>query len=299
MHRSIALICVTVLVTSAATATAASLITGKDVQNGSLTGADIKKDSVQLNRLSKGTQTLIKRAGLGGVTTPGGQGENGRNGSNGSNGSNGQNGDKGDKGDRGDGQTVVTAPGNGWTVTNPSVKFTNDGATFGPYANDSEGGSVKYTGLPAGTTLADFAEITYTASYKHTGASADNGDAPYFRIFMDNDGNGAFDDHVTFTPSLQAGGCHGAGGGSGAAQCDTSGRMIKYDVSKGTVRYNDDPGSTPEVPWSTLVNQHKDDKVLYILVTTGFSQSGTESGVLNSLSYEINGHQPTTVSFSG
>jgi hypothetical protein len=74
--------------------------------------------------------------------------------------------------------------------------------------------------------------------------------------------------------------------------------MIKYEVTKGTVRYNDDPGSTPEVPWNTLVSQHKDDKVLYLLVTTGFSQSGTESGVLNSLSYEIAGQQPNTVSFS-
>jgi hypothetical protein len=306
MRRSIALVCATALVTSAASATAASLITGKDVQNGSLTGADIKQDSVQLNRLSKSTQTLIKRAStLPGSTAPSSQGERGQNGNQGpqgpggQNGQNGQNGARGDKGDRGDGLQFVTAPGNGWIVTNPSVKFTNDGATFGPYGNSGAGGSVKYTGLPAGTTLADFADITYTASYKHTGASPDNGDAPYFRIFMDNDENGTFDDYVTFTPSLQAGGCNGAGGGAGAAQCDTSGRMIKYDVTKGTVRYDDDPGATPEVPWSTLVNQHKNDKVMYILVTTGFSQSGTDSGILNSLSYEINGQLPTTVSFSG
>src|SRR3954453_12152368 len=69
MHRSIALVCATVLVTSAATATAASLITGKDVQDGSLTGKDIKngsvtngdlkKGSIALNRLSKGAQKRI------------------------------------------------------------------------------------------------------------------------------------------------------------------------------------------------------------------------------------------------
>jgi hypothetical protein len=296
MHRSIALVCATVLVTSAATATAASLITGKDVKNGSLTGADIKKDSVQLNRLSKGTQNIIKRASLsGGATTPGGQGENGRNGTNGSNGSNGQN---GDKGDRGDGQLIVTAPGNGFSVSNPSVKFTPGGAKFGPYADSSSGGSVKFTGLPAGTTLADFADLTYTASYTHTGGP-DNGDAPYLRLFMDNDNDGQFDDDIVFGPATQPGACYGTGGGPSSPQCDTSGRLIKYEVTKGVVRYNDDPGSGASTPWSAMVNQHKNDKVLYVAVTTGFSLNGTVSGVLNSFSYEINGHQPTTVSFSG
>ncbi len=113
-------------------------------------------------------------------------------------------------------------------MTNPSVAFTPNGATFGPYADSDSGGSVKFTGLPAGTTLADIAELTYTASYTHTGATPDNGDAPYFRIFMDNDDDGQFDDHVTFTPSLQAGACHGAS----SAQCKSSDRLIRYDVTR-------------------------------------------------------------------
>jgi hypothetical protein len=103
MHRSIFLVCVTALVVSAATATAASLITGKNVKNGSLTGADIKSKSVPLGDLSKGTQSLIKKGSttLPGGVTPGNQGENGAqgqqgppgaNGTNGSNGSNGANG---------------------------------------------------------------------------------------------------------------------------------------------------------------------------------------------------------------
>src|SRR5690349_21609270 len=78
-HRSIMLVCVTALVVSAASATAASLITGKDVKDKSLTGRDIKPGSVSLNRLSKGTQKQIKAgltSPLGGGTTPGNQGEN-------------------------------------------------------------------------------------------------------------------------------------------------------------------------------------------------------------------------------
>jgi hypothetical protein len=141
--------------------------------------------------------------------------------------------------------------------------------------------------------------VTYTASYTHTGSTADNGDAPYLRFFIDNDGDGTVDHDVVFSPSTQPGACYGTGGGAGSPQCDTSGRLIKYEVTKGEVRYDDDPGAGPNSSWSELVNDHKSDKVAYIGVTTGFSLDGTQGGLLNSLSYEVRGQAPTTVSFGG
>lgn len=91
MHRSIALVCVTAMVVSGATATAASLITGKNVKNNSLTGADTKKGSIPLGDLTPATQRLVRNGvllpnNLPGATTPGGQGEAGTQGAAGSNG---------------------------------------------------------------------------------------------------------------------------------------------------------------------------------------------------------------------
>jgi hypothetical protein len=69
--RSVVLICLTALVTSVATAGAASLITGKDVADGSLTGSDIKKNSVPLDRLAGDGAAAVKRAKSGPVNYAG------------------------------------------------------------------------------------------------------------------------------------------------------------------------------------------------------------------------------------
>jgi len=104
VHRSIALVCVTALVVSGATATAASLITGKDVKNNSLTGKDIKRRSIQMSDLNRSLQRKI-RAGLtnpvGTPNTPGAQGENGARGPQGPRGQAGQNGQNGQNGQPG------------------------------------------------------------------------------------------------------------------------------------------------------------------------------------------------------
>ena len=111
--RSVTLICLTALVTGGATATAQSLIDSGDVQDNSLRSADIRNRDIRGGDIARGTlslsllkdttvQELIDRtrAGLpvGGVNTPGAQGQGGaqgppgQNGQNGSNGSNGANG---------------------------------------------------------------------------------------------------------------------------------------------------------------------------------------------------------------
>ncbi len=310
MRKTIALCCLTALAVAGvvpAFGAAKHLLTGKDIKNGSLTGkdirnssltgsdikngklggADMRRGSIPLNRLDKKTRDLINR--LGGPSLPASQAEAGAPGAQGP---------AGPQGPKGDGQLNVLAAGNGITVTNSSVKFTTAGAVFGPYSDSSQGGSVKVTNLPAGTTLADIADLTYTASYHHSGGS-DNGDAPYLRVFIDNDGDGTADHDVVFGPSTQKGACYGSGGGSSSPQCTSSDRLIKYDVTKGGVRYDDDPGSTPNQSWDELVNDHKTDKVLAIVVTTGFSLAGTQGGLLNSLTYEVAGRAPTTLAFGG
>jgi hypothetical protein len=99
---------VAALVVGGGTATAAKLITSKDVRNGTLTGADIRNGSIAFRDLARGTQTRINGSGgtplgsPGAPGTPGAKGDKGDPGTNGTNGLPGEDGDKGDKGDKGD-----------------------------------------------------------------------------------------------------------------------------------------------------------------------------------------------------
>src|SRR4051794_24627321 len=144
---------------------------------------------------------------------PGPAGATGATGAQGATGATGATGAKGDKG--ADGVLTVSSAGNGFLVSNSSVHFTDAGVTFGPYTNNSagdptSGGTLRYNGL-AGLHLRDLAELTYSASYSHNGATADNGDAPYLRVFIDDPNTPALIDHdIVFSPSTQPGACYGA-----------------------------------------------------------------------------------------
>jgi hypothetical protein len=140
MHRSIALVCITALVVSAATATAASLITGKNVKNGSLTGADVKSKSLPLGDLSKGTQALIKKGGttLPGSTTPGNQGEHGQNGANGANGAPGANGANGSNGANGANGAAAVGPHWG-AINRNTIKTGIADLRNGPFVSGANG----------------------------------------------------------------------------------------------------------------------------------------------------------------
>ena len=93
--RSILLVCITALVVSAASATAASLITGKQIKDGTITSRDVKKGSIAAEPPFGGVQTQIKKGltspspTIGGQTTPGNQTETGAQGASGANGANG------------------------------------------------------------------------------------------------------------------------------------------------------------------------------------------------------------------
>ena len=267
--------------------------TGGAVAQSLVTSRDIKDGTVRVKDMRAGAIKQFSKPGPAGAT--------GATGATGAKGATGAQGLKGDKGD--DGVLTVTAAGNGFFASNPSVHFTDNGVTFGEYTNNSagdqtSGGTLRYSGL-AGLHLRDIAELTYSASYTHDGATADNGDAPYLRIFIDDPSTPDPIDHdIVFSPSTQPGACYGTGGGGSSSQCLTSGRLVKYDVHLGTVRYDDDADNGPDSTWDAIVNQHGDDLISTINVSTGNSLPGTQAGTLNSLRYEVAGHAPKLVSFS-
>jgi hypothetical protein len=197
----------------------------------------------------------------------------------------------GPQGPRGaDGILTVTAPSNGFSVTNNSVKFTDTGVKYGPYTDSSnEGGSLVFTGLK-GLTLNDIAELTYSAGYH----GDQNGNQPYLRIFIDKNGDGfnydspGPDDHdVIFSPSTQPN--HPA---------NAAGRLGKYEVVKGTARYDDDPGNNADVSWEDILAAHGTERIDSIRISAGFALPGMTDAFVNSLRYEVAGRAPVTVSFS-
>jgi hypothetical protein len=94
--RKTILACVAVaLIVGTTSATAATLITGKQIKNGSITGQDLKNGSVKGADLAQGIRSRLEQVGAqgGGVPIPGAAGAKGETGAKG---------DKGDKGPQGD-----------------------------------------------------------------------------------------------------------------------------------------------------------------------------------------------------
>lgn len=137
-------------------------------------------------------------------------------------------------------------------ATNPSVTKVADGVHAGVYANGGgAGGSLFYSGAN-GLTLADLAELSYTITHNSSDDSPIS--APYLRVFLEGDTH-----DVVFSPSTQAG---------GAPAENTANH---FDVTAGTVRYDDDPGNGPDQAWADVVAAHGTETVSGIYVTTGFS----------------------------
>jgi hypothetical protein len=311
MNTRVLAVCFGVLALGATTAIAASRDDG--VPAGSLNGVKhaLKKDGSlkpssvghkQLKNMTVSCQKLVPslqtrlcggiigipgdKGAKGDVGGMGAQGNVGKEGAPGPAGSNGP------KGDRGDGLVLVNQDTPGVCYTNPSVSLTAQGVVFGPYESNEEGGSV-CVDLGPGHHLRDLAHLAYTASFS---ATMDNGDAPYLRVFT-TDGTDEHD--LIFSPSTQPGACYGPLPLIGdASQCKSRGRMILYTVENGTVRYDDDPGNNPDVSWASVLNTHGSDEIEAIYVTSGFALPDTTGATLNSLSYEVAGLAPSTLSFS-
>jgi len=256
-------------------ATAAKLITSRDVRDRSLHGRDIAHNAVYSSNLSPGLRRVIfgntALSQNSAKSTQAPKGDTGPAGPRGPAGPEGPRGAQGPKGDSGaDARTAVTSLAGKFTATNPTVTLGPDGVLFGPYADGgAKGGSVCYSGLNS-KTLADVNEILYQARYR---ASNDTGGVgvPYLRIFFSNDTHDAI-----FSPNTQS------------PDPDVQeGPFHLWAATSGTWRYDDDAGNGPDESFTKLVTDHGTEPISRICISVGFTSGQNLDGLLRS--WEING----------
>jgi hypothetical protein len=143
--------------------------------------------------------------------------------------------------------------------------MTDECAEFGPYAlGGAEGGSVYYSGFN-GMALGDIVSLVYTGSFSSDTDTGGAG-APYLRVFLEGDTH-----DVIFSPNTQP------------FPLVTEDVLHQWDVTEGTVRYDDDPGVGPDSPWQVTVAEHADEVISGIYVTVGFSAGTNLTGCLRTL----------------
>jgi hypothetical protein len=265
--------CVALFAALGGSAVAASVLTGANIKNNSLTGKDVKPGSVGLARLTKGTQALIKSGGNVGASSTaatgvtGATGAQGPAGANGANGAQGPKGDKGAQGDKGaDALTKVTAlPQSGWDKRTGTCDGT-PGAPVGAVAIAAGHGQLAFTdgnqygGLTydtQGAKLGDLAYFAYSTHYTQDGADQ-HGAAPYL-IIKTNDGTPSpgGDHSVIFSPNTQAG------------RIVTEGLWQRWSATEGSGRYDDDGGNNPDVSWESIVAAHGDQTITRLSLQGG------------------------------
>jgi hypothetical protein len=284
MRKTIAACAITALAAGGATATAHSLITSKDIADGTIQNRDIHEGTISYSRLTPGLRALLAQAG-----TPGKDGKDGKDGAKGEKGDKGDRGPQGPKGDKGDkGDTGATGPqgpqgepgkdaaerdvtslSGDFRATNASVQLTPDGVVAGPYADGgAAGGSLEYDGLN-GHKLGDIQSLFYTARY----STANDTDVavPYLRVFLNPDANGDAQDDVIFSPNTQP-------------NKETAEDVFHHwVVTDGTVRFDDDSGTGPDVAWADFIKTHADDEIAGIYITTGFSAGTALTSTIRTL----------------
>jgi hypothetical protein len=259
---------IAVLLCVSGTAFAASKITSGDIKDGTITSADIKNPTITSEDIKKGTivKKKLSKAVREALDDKGAAGPRGPAGPQGAQGPKGDKGDTGPAGRDGkDGPfTYINELGGDFEATNSSVSITPDGVEFGPYADGgADGGSLYYGGMN-GKKLADIDELLYTARYS-TGNDTDVG-VPYLRIFLDDD-----EHDVIFSPNTQE-------------DPETAEDVFhQWDVTGGTVRYDDDAGVGADSPWATVKAAHGDEVISGIYVTTGFSAGQDLMAMLRTL----------------
>ncbi len=235
--RMIVAVAIAALALGATGAVAGSLITGKDIKNGSVK----KKD------LSKKVRTQLDK--------------HAEDGTNGTNGTNGQ-----------DGADAVVkvqslvpdATGDGpappaWgeRVSSGCGSSTGDADVAGntlklnlPDAAGNDAVGANFNGYNS-LQLKDLSYISYHAQYEQTGTDQ-HGGTPYFRIFTED-----FDHSVMFSPNTQPG------------AVINSGEWRKWVVTSGGVRYDDDGGNNPDITWNQLIAAHGNDTIAQIRIQAG------------------------------
>ena len=243
MRKTIAACVAVALLCGAGTATAAKMITGQDIRDGSIAAKDLS---------SNAKRSLKGKTGPQGKAGP--QGAPGMNGVNGKDGATGPAGAKGEKGEKGPAGPATLLPAD-FAFSNTSARLTEAGVQFGRYGDGgAEGGSLRYDGLN-GQKLKDITALSYTVSYDTSNDKPIA--APYLRVFLDDDAKDVIFD---------------------ATECATASPAentpLTFNVVAGDVRYDDDScdGVAPDQqPWSDVVAAHGNDVISGIYVTTGFT----------------------------
>lgn len=179
--------------------------------------------------------------------------------------------------------SAATVPVNSLTgdfaATNSTVQLVSDGVHFGTYANGGAlGGSLIYSGFD-GHPLSDLTSLAYTFTYRQANTGPGSGiAAPYLRVFLDADSDGAVDNDVILDPTF----C--------ATVDPPQSEDLTYDMVGNSVRYSDDgcDGVAPDnQPWATVVAAHGTEKILGLLVSQGNAGGSDVSAMLTSL--RVNG----------
>jgi hypothetical protein len=268
MRKTIIACAVTALAVSGSTATAASLITSAKIADGTIMNRDIHAGTISENRLDGGVVAKLNRlAQPGAAGAKGDAGAAGARGADGAQGARGLDGAKGDKGDKGDNGHDAGLP-YGFFVTNKSVGTTVHGVEFGPYADGgTAGGSVYFAGMN-GMKLKDIKQLSYKALWNNV--EKNDVGVPYLRVFLKDDTA-----DVIFSPNTQP------------TKDDAPGEFHTWDVTAGTVRYDDDKGNGPDQPWDDVLAAHGEDMISGIYVSAGFTAGTNLTTTLRNLT--ING----------
>jgi hypothetical protein len=172
--------------------------------------------------------------------------------------------------------TPVTSLSGDWSASNSTVTLTPDGVHFGTYADGGAlGGTLTYSGFN-GQPLSALADFSYSFTYRQSDGTT--GAAPYARVFLDADADGAADNDVVLDPSF----C--------ATTTPAEATDLTYQVVGNSVRFNDDgcDGVPPDnQPYADAIAGHEDETIVGLLVSQGFSTGHDVSALLRQVT--VNG----------
>jgi len=143
------------------------------------------------------------------------------------------------------------------------------------------GGEYASVRFPVSTTFGGISKLAYSAGY--TQDPDQHGGMPYFRVFFADDpvcGGASEQDRLVFSANTQA------------TNLSTSGDYRAFDVTAGTVRYNDDPGAeeaTSTLTWNQAKALLGSKQVCQIAVSSGAGGAYSEGATTTVGSVTIEG----------
>lgn len=281
-RRSLAVVAAATVIALAAGggAVAGSLITSKDIQDRTITGADLHKNAVKTQKVKNGTlkiqdlnkkaQDALKKTGPAGPQGPKGpQGPQGPSGAS--------------------DVTQVTNLNGAWkarATDTAGLTMTGDGVQFGPFADGggcatpgAEFARLDYSGLN-GAALSSLRNLAYTGWYVADNDTSGVG-APTIRVFFSGEDGAGTPNRLTFSPNTQF---------NKSFNYDAEqGEVHEWLVTHGTVRYNDDAGSNPagERLWTYWASQFPGATISNINILNGCQAGENLTSVIREV--QING----------